>query len=556
MSRRTESFVVYLSAAVLLAYVLWHGVRATAGVDWPYDIDQFRDVGTAQVLLDGQYPSDLNYPREKLWYNPLTGAILALASWVSHRPAHALDVRLGPYLNLLVPITFFWLCRRLFGKWAALLSLAVLLFHGPTSAGGQHPTWGSPSYSPWLFAPNLSLSWFFLTLLCFCIALRVQERDKARLGSASSLAMSRYRWFAATGFMLGVTFLGHTVPAVILGIAALCVTAERCLRVLRHAKGRNAVCQLQAIGIGVAVLILVAFVVSLPFSGPMLFHYHLKVQHSFGPVSWLWDYLRLENLGEVCRGLLTPTSCVSLFGVACLLHSGPEKRPILYWVVLSFSFLAYSFVHQYGIAHGHTLWNEFAPSYHFYLYLSASSACLFGFGCTRIGWLARAAWRRVARPRTAAALAGGAVLVVFLARTVPSYAHWVELQPREPFACRDTYAWVMRNTSPRDLFLRLPDALDSVESMFLASTRKLVVNSAFFSNPYVNYDRRKRLQDSLSDLVASGNQAAFCTMAREYAVRYVVVNAASFHDWALPPVQPLHTEGPVVVYGVAYVCGF
>jgi hypothetical protein len=91
--------------------------------------------------------------------------------------------------------------------------------------------------------------------------------------------------------------------------------------------------------------------------------------------------------------------------------------------------------------------------------------------------------------------------------------------------------------------------------MFLASTRKVVANSAYFSNPYVDYERRKEVQDGLIELVANGDKTMFCSRAWDRAVTYLVVDSVAFHQQVFPPVEPLYTEGSLAVYGVASICG-
>jgi len=153
-----------------------------------------------------RYPADVNYGGEKPWYNPFTGALVALASWgFSWRPPHVLDVRLGPYLNLLVPGQLSSCSADGFRKVGLrCFHWRLFLFHASTLDGGQRVTSMAASYSPWLFAPHLSLAWFFFTLL------PLFHRIEYATGIGGSLA---------TGIMLlGITFLRHTWPAVVLGI--------------------------------------------------------------------------------------------------------------------------------------------------------------------------------------------------------------------------------------------------------------------------------------------------------------------------------------------------
>src|SRR5947209_973037 len=103
----------------------------------------------------------------------------------------------GAYLNLFAAITFYILVTHLFGRLVALAAAAAFLF----APIGDAPSWAAATYSPWIFSQNLAQGFFYLTLLAFFKAVGSQQ----------------WRWHFIVGILLGVTFLGHTAPAVILG---------------------------------------------------------------------------------------------------------------------------------------------------------------------------------------------------------------------------------------------------------------------------------------------------------------------------------------------------
>jgi hypothetical protein len=70
IKRQNSWQIATLAAAlVLLAFAL--AVRATAGLEWPCDMDIFRDLGGAQAVLDGRAGTDPVYLGETNWFNPL-----------------------------------------------------------------------------------------------------------------------------------------------------------------------------------------------------------------------------------------------------------------------------------------------------------------------------------------------------------------------------------------------------------------------------------------------------------------------------------------------------
>jgi hypothetical protein len=186
--------------AVLLACLVafWHGWRATRDLAWPPDFDLYRDISIAQTMLDGGGMADPAYPGERLWYNPLVPGVVAGISWLSGWPAPVVYARVGPYLNLLAPLCFYLMVAYLFkDRLIALTSTLAFLF-----VTCQYPaSRACATYSPWLFTANFTQAGFFLTLALY-------ERG---------LRDGRRRGFLLVGLMLGLTFLGHTAPALILG---------------------------------------------------------------------------------------------------------------------------------------------------------------------------------------------------------------------------------------------------------------------------------------------------------------------------------------------------
>ena len=141
---------------VMIGYCLVIALRTTAGVQWPYEWDAFRDIGAAQTMLDGRYPEDPILSGKTLWYNPLTAACDAVFSAATGVPLPRGYVLLGPWLQLLAPAGFFVLVWVLFGRWTAVLALAAFLF-GKTDI---IPAWNCASYSPWLLAPGFAQGFF------------------------------------------------------------------------------------------------------------------------------------------------------------------------------------------------------------------------------------------------------------------------------------------------------------------------------------------------------------------------------------------------------------
>jgi hypothetical protein len=191
-----ERRVAWLLVALLCGAALAQGLLTVSGLEWPGEPDLFRDIAQAQTFADGGWQADPFYRGETLWYNPLVPGMVAAAAKITGVAVHTLYVELGPPLNLLGPIGLAVLAATLFGSRAAAASLVAFLF----LRHPRLPAWESATYSPWLLAGVFSQGLFYLTL-----ALYVRIRSSARSAP-----------FMLAGLCAGITFLGHTAPAVVL----------------------------------------------------------------------------------------------------------------------------------------------------------------------------------------------------------------------------------------------------------------------------------------------------------------------------------------------------
>src|SRR5207237_3915714 len=116
----------------------------------------------------------------------------------------------GPCLNLFAPLAFYFLVAFLFDRWVALVAAVAFLF----APIGHAPSWAAATYSPWLLTQNFVQTFFYLTLAAYLRALESNRRT----------------WFVMVGLLLGSTFLGHTVPAIVLGVVMVMGTFRCCIQ--------------------------------------------------------------------------------------------------------------------------------------------------------------------------------------------------------------------------------------------------------------------------------------------------------------------------------------
>jgi hypothetical protein len=343
-------------AACFLAVALYHGLHTMRDLAWHPGNDAYRDIALAQIILDGDYPADGLAAGEWLWYNPLTGALVAAAARIAEMPPPLADIRMGPYINLLVPASFFLLAWYLADIWVALAALVSFIFILPQ----DRPSFVTAGYSPWLLAPHLTQALFYGTLLVWARYLKCANG-----------------WTAAgAGLLLGITFLGHTAPAVLLG--TIMVATDLWRPHASPARWRH---------LGVALL--VAFVTSLPFTISILFRYRLNIVHST-PTEWIWEGAALENLPSTLAGLIHWQTAVMLVGFGFVAFGNTQrhiKSIAVAWPAAAFLFLAYSYLAQWAARHGIGL-RQINPGYHYVLYVIAAGHFYFGAGVVALTDLA------------------------------------------------------------------------------------------------------------------------------------------------------------------------
>ncbi len=107
-----------LVVLILCGLALIKAVQTMGDLRWPYDLDQFREIGMAQSILDHRYGTDHLYAGETIWYNPLTSAAIAAVSYLTATPAPLVVTRAAAYLNLLAPLAFYiFFCSIAGGRW-------------------------------------------------------------------------------------------------------------------------------------------------------------------------------------------------------------------------------------------------------------------------------------------------------------------------------------------------------------------------------------------------------------------------------------------------------
>jgi hypothetical protein len=160
-SRPNSSVSTDWAFATLLAISVASAVHTVWDLNWPSEVDIWREMGRAYAVLDGYFWSDHTYAGEVHSRPPLLPGMIALLSLATGAPVHVLYARSGPLLNLLGPITFYLFVRRMLDRRVALAAATGMLVMGAASLGSPLRA----AYSPFLLPHVTTAGIFFLTLL-------------------------------------------------------------------------------------------------------------------------------------------------------------------------------------------------------------------------------------------------------------------------------------------------------------------------------------------------------------------------------------------------------
>jgi hypothetical protein len=477
---------------------------------WPgFDV-QFRELATAQTILDQGFGPDAVYLHEHIWYNPMSAWLIAAASRVSGTPAPTVASRLGPYVNLAAPAALFLLAAVLFDGFTAVAAMAAFIF----LVGTEFPFYYSATYSPWFSPESFGQAWLYLLLAALCRAFR----------PAASLA-----WSVACGVLLGLTFLTHTAPALLGGAV---IVSLGVLEMWRLGGARESLTR-------VAIVLGVAFLVSLPLDLEILFLYHLRIINEF-PSRSPDTLLDLNELPSLARIIALPViAAAGAFSIRAVRRLDLRMRVLLIWSAVAASLLIANTVQELLNKVGVHL-PAVVPALHFFYYFMAIVSIGVGVAISeasaaivrRLGW---GTWTRVPESGLATGLATCALTLVLVAAAYPRYLQrndFTELKDSAAALSQrfpvDVVNWIRSHTSSDDVFLCTDDA-----SLYIVppAGRKVVSTNRYFSNPYVDWAAREADRARMFDQLKQHDVAGFHGLAAKYGVRYILLTRDRSSAW-------------------------
>jgi hypothetical protein len=523
---------VTLTAALCLWLAFVPAKRAVSGVTMPYDTDHFREIAYAQSIADGRLFDDPFYRGKTIWYNPLYAATIALVSRIMALDVPVAMVQAGPVLSTAAQVAFFAAAVCLLGPWPAVIALVTLLFVPPYEF-----SWAAPAVTPWLFPATYASLFFYIGLLACWTAIRRNTPI----------------WWIAVGAVLGIAFLGHTAPAVILGllaVASVLVAPAFAGRVaerpdskqrwlvgplMRTDTARSETLLSRRHVAALAMVIGTALVVSAPFVYSIVVLYRLRIVDT-DVLNWVAPHLAVARAGNLLyEAWLSPLGVLRMIGAIALIRRAPSDRGaflVVGWTAAAALLFGYGWLQQLLHFRGVP---AFIPQHEFYFHLRAAGYMLAGAG----GWVvlttvAAAASRMLpseARLRYREAIAGALVLLavyVTVRATYDGFQGKADFQEyrREALAATAQFAETrllerLRTETPPDAVV-LATAEDSLYRVAPAG-RAVVAIPASQSNPYIPQGGRDHDQKAMLKAVLTGDAATLHALANAYGVTHIVL---------------------------------
>ncbi|CAN5502426.1 hypothetical protein BH09BAC6_BH09BAC6_22240 [soil metagenome] len=509
-----------LACIILLLLAFIQCYKTVHDLHWAFEPDFDRDIGYIRSTLDGHFGSDPNIAGEYMWYNPLMYLTETLAVKITGLPINIVVARAGMFLNLLSPIAFFIVVSKLFDYKIALASLLSFLF----LANGNLPGWGGATYSPWMLADCFVQFIFYLNIyLCY-----------------KAFSTQKFKWFLVLGAGLGVSFLGHACPTIVVILMMIFLQGQKMISAIK-AKDFPAIKTYFLQG----VLTIIPFVIcSFPFLYFIVGKYHLhfvnRVILQCAP-----GIFSRKNTFELIKVNITFSLLIAIVGLVWFYkkyHEPLIRKIIFCWLFITGFMFLYESVLPTANRLLHIALPDTIPALHYFFYLKGLQSVLFGFGFIfLITPVIDFIKNRYASKHPVVNSTNLLVMFFLLYALVyyPIYSKRNDFtEPRQQALAKekeadklDIYYFITKNLPLDNVILCERD-----QSLFpvMATGMKMVSIEVYFSNPYISYEKREGDRaDMLSFLTTAMPQSAKKLFA-EYKVKYVLLANKTFENYRQP----------------------
>lgn len=518
--------VKYISAGIfllILAFIQCY--RTVHDLHWAFEPDFDRDIGYIRSTLDGHFGSDPNIAGEYMWYNPLLYMSETAIVYVTGLPVNIVVARAGAFLNLLGPVFFFFMMIRLFDYKVALAALLSFLF----LATGNLPGWGGATYSPWPLADSYVQFLFYLNIF-FCY---------------KALSTQKMYWFMVLGAFLGISFLGHSAPTIIIILLLISLQGQKVI----YAVSKK---QFTAIGtyfLQGALTIIPFLILSFPFLYFVLIKYHLHFINRIILQCAPGIFARHNTL-ELLKLNITFSMVVAIIGFVWFYRK--YRQPIIRSIVfnlLLITLVMYMYEAALPTANRilHIALPDTIPAFHYFFYFKALQSIFFGVGFLAlfgpvIQWVSDFIARKFNVKNSLFSFNNLVVLfiLVFAVGYYPIYSNRKDfIEPRQQALAKEkqtdnieVYNYISKNIPLDKVMLCGHD-----QSLFpvMATGIKMVSVEIYFSNPYISYERRENDRNDMLSFLTTAKPLSAERLFTDYRVSYILLTNQSYANYKSPP---------------------
>lgn len=510
-----KKFIKYqhiILLVLLIAVAFMRNLQSIEGLSYGYDFDSERDLSNVHNFMQGNFGKDPSYLGEFMWYNPLITFVEIGAIKLTGISPICVVTNAGAFLNILCALSFYFMVLYLFNSSVAIAATASFLFFST----GNMPSWGAATYSPWFYPVNFMQTIFYLGII-FCFKSFIKPNNLK---------------FLITGVIAGLTFLGHTAPALILLFIIGCLLLKEMFHSLVTDKSLTDVSKYIRYGLVFSI----GFVLtSLPLTFFVIGKYHLKMVNSI-TYEYTEPLFALYRFPVLLKENISFSLIVALIGLYYLLfkfNSGIKKAVLLWWLIGCVILFAYTSFVPVARIKWNILLPGVVPAFHFFFYLKALQSVLFGLGLFYvIEWLIKkiiTAKNKKYELKIENLPAYMLQLVLVLTLIYyPSYSNRKDFYTPRQYGLNkskltneiEIYNWLLTDTHIDDVIVCDEDA-----SSFpvLASGRKMVAVISTMSNPYINYKTRNEDRNIILSSLENNRMNDATDKLIKYRVNYILL---------------------------------
>jgi hypothetical protein len=508
------AFILMLLAAFVQCYITVHGLH------WASEPDFDRDIAYIRTTLNGHYGTDPNYVGQYMWYNPMIFLSETICVKLTGLPINIIVARAGVFLNIINPIIFFWMVVKLFDYKIALASLLAYLF----LVNGNLPCWGAATYSPWMISDTFVQFLFFINIFLVY----------------KSFSTQSIIWFILLGCFLGLSFLGHSAPTIIIILILIYLQFQKIIMAIWD-KAYNNILNYILQGLFTLIPFLIfAFPFLYYVMGKYHFHFVNRVILQCAP----GIFARPESFNLI-KANITICLFVSILGAIWFYRRYTDlliRKIIVSWLVICAVLYMYESVLPTMDKLTHINFPDTIPAFHYFFYLKAVQAIFFGFGFMYLFNLLLRKLQEFNKTTFTTIVAENILILTILLYSAvyyPFYSHRNDFSELRQAAIIkgnekdkiDIYNFIEKNIPLNNVML-----CNHGLSLFpvMPTGIKMVSVEVYFSNPYISYDQRESDRNAMLSYLTTSAPASARSLFGRYKVNYVLLQNEEFTTYKFP----------------------